>query len=90
MKNQFPDSNLGKQLELVSKMIASKDCRGSNRDVFFVETGRFDHHFNLKSGLKTELETLNQGLKTFIDEIKSLPNNIWDDVAIVVSSDFGR
>lgn len=71
-------------------MIASKDCRGSNRDVFFIETGNYDHHAQLESSLQREFKELNEALKTFVKEIKSLPDNPWDDLAVVVSSDFGR
>lgn len=89
-KANFPDSDLGRQLALISKLIASKDCRGSNRDVFFVETGNYDHHDKLDISLKQEFDILNDGLEAFIDEMKSLPGNVWDNLAIVVSSDFGR
>ena len=71
-------------------MIGSKDCRGSSRDIFFIETGAFDHHARVVDGLKYEFDNLNEGLEVFINEIKSLPDNIWDDVVIAVSSDFGR
>jgi uncharacterized protein (DUF1501 family) len=90
LKAEFPDTKLGSQFDLVSRMIASRECRGSNRDIFFIETGRFDHHKGLVTGLETEFKILNDGLESFINEIKGLPGNVWDDVAVVVSSDFGR
>ena len=71
-------------------MIASKDCRGSNRDIFFVGTGGYDHHANVIPNLEIEFEDLNEGLTSFVNEMKSLPNDIWNDITVVVSSDFGR
>ena len=90
LKTPFPDSALGRQLSLVSKMIGSKHCRGSNKDLFFIRTGKFDHHRDVIDSLKKELDSLNDGLKAFVTEIKSLPNNVWNDVVIVVTSEFGR
>ncbi len=75
---------------MVSEMIASKDCRGKNRDIFYVETGKFDHHADVIPSLEVQFEALNEGLSSFISELKSLPNDTWNNVAIVVSSDFGR
>ncbi len=71
-------------------MIGSKDCRGSNKDIFFVPSGKFDHHADVIERLKVELDTLNDGLEAFVTEIKSLPNDVWKDVVIVVTSEFGR
>ena len=55
-----------------------------------IETGRYDHHRSVIDGLKYELDILNGGLEAFVNEIKSLPDGIWNDVAVVVTSDFGR
>ncbi len=35
---EFPDSYLGNSLETVSKLIASRDARGADVDIFYVET----------------------------------------------------
>mmetsp|Transcript_15372 Transcript_15372/g.23177 ORF Transcript_15372/g.23177 Transcript_15372/m.23177 type:complete len:343 (+) Transcript_15372:2-1030(+) len=90
LSGSFPSSKLGDKLSLISKMIGSKDCRGTSRDIFYVSSNSFDHHANVIDRLKYEFDDLNAGLKAFIDEIKSLPNNIWNDVVIVASSEFGR
>ena len=90
LKTKFPKSRIGRQLAMVSKMIASRDCRGSNRDIFYVETGKFDHHADVIPNLEVQFETLNEGLASFVSEMKSLPNDVWDDIVVVVSSDFGR
>lgn len=86
----FPSSKFGQQLELIAKVIASNECRGSSRDIFYVETGSFDHHADVLNRLQDEFDLLNDGLTSFVDEIKSLPNDMWQKVTIVVSSDFAR
>jgi uncharacterized protein (DUF1501 family) len=91
LKSTFSsNSPLGQQLEIVSKIIASNECRGSERDIFYVETGSYDHHRDVVNGLKSEFNILNEGLTSFVNEMKSLPGNAWDKITVVVSSDFGR
>lgn len=86
----YPDTEIGNQLQTISKVIASHECRGSDRDIFYIETGSYDHHSNGVDGLKDEFDELNEGLTLFVNEMKELPGNIWDKITVVVSSDFGR
>ena len=69
-------------------MIASNECRGSDRDIFYIETGMYDHHFDVVNGLEKQLSVLNDALNSFIAEMKS--QGKWNDVTVVVTSDFGR
>ncbi len=84
----FPNSQLGQQLLLVSKLVKSNECRGVDKDVFYVEMGQFDHHFGLKYFLDEKFIELNDALDSFVNELKT--QGKWDDTTIVVSSDFGR
>ena len=43
-ETQFPESHLGRQLEMVAKMIDSRDARSADADVFFLQTGGWDTH----------------------------------------------
>ena len=88
LTSTFPSSKFGQQLELIAKVIASNECRGSSRDIFYVETGNFDHHSYVLSNLEREFDLVNDGLASFVDEMKSL--DVWDKVTVVVTSDFGR
>jgi len=81
-------SQIGEQLNMVTKMIKSNECRGSERDLFYIETGAFDHHSDLLVGLEEQFSDLNQGLSDFTTRLKDA--GLWDNVAIMVSSDFGR
>ena len=42
LQTNFPETNLGLQLETIAKLIKSKDSRGTNRDVFYAKFGSFD------------------------------------------------
>ena len=50
--------------------------------------GNFDFHSDLAVGLDLKFVDLNAALKAFVSEMKSQKR--WDDVTIVVTSDFGR
>lgn len=38
-ETSFPDSGLGRQLEMVAKMIDSRNERGTDADMFYISTG---------------------------------------------------
>ena len=84
----FPDNKVGQQLKRVSQMIQSNKCRGSERDVFYLEVGPYDHHDMMLSNLDSKLTELNSALNAFVIEMKN--QNRWDDVTLVATSDFGR
>ena len=84
----FPDTPFGKQLEIVAKLIQSREHRGNDRDVFYAKMPGFDSHGHLKmvlDGLTTEL---NGALDAFVTEIRDA-QQVWDDVTVVVTSEFG-
>jgi uncharacterized protein (DUF1501 family) len=66
----------------------TRDKRGIDRDLFFLQWGSWDHHGNLISSLNTQLDSLNTALRSFMEEMKA--QGMWDDVAIVITSEFGR
>lgn len=62
--------------------------RGVDRDVVFLRVGFWDHHEALKANLADEFRKLNRGLEAFESEMKA--NGIWENVTLVISSDFAR
>lgn len=47
-----------------------------------------EQHAKLKFNMKIESTALNKALGMFVEELKRL--NLWDNVAILITSDFGR
>lgn len=86
--NSFPKTDIGRQLRMAAKMSDSSDCRGADRDIYYIETGSYDHHANLIPSLDREFGELNEALNAFVSEIKA--KGRWDDYTIVVTSEFGR
>ena len=76
------------QMEMVARLMQTKDDRGVDRDLFFIKSGFWDHHANLVPALENGLTELDTALRNFVDELKA--QDAWDDTIIVVTSDFGR
>lgn len=58
------------------------------RDIFFVEQGGWDTHENIKIDLDRLTSEVNTALQSFTTEIKS--QGAWDDVTIIMLSEFAR
>ena len=85
----FPDTDLGRQLESVATVMKTKDVRGTDRDVFNVRIGGFDMHSQIAVPLTERLTTINDALEAFVTEMRD-HQGIWDDVTVVVVSEFAR
>lgn len=83
-----PQDELWQKFNTISKLIKKRQDRGSERDMFFVEFGSWDHHSDLKTNIRDKFEPLNRNLKAFVSELKS--QGVWDDVTIVFASEFAR
>ena len=85
----FDDDDVtARKFKSIAQMIGSHECRGSDRDLFYMVDGTYDHHSDVLSNQNYTFYRLNAGLGSFVEELQSQGN--WDDVTIVVSSDFGR
>uniref|UniRef100_A0A7S4RIT9 Uncharacterized protein n=2 Tax=Ditylum brightwellii TaxID=49249 RepID=A0A7S4RIT9_9STRA len=82
----FPDNHLGRQLKMVSHLIQTREERGVDRDLFFVEMKGFDtHHSSFIGDLLSQYDS---AVGAFADELKIL--NVWNDVTTIQLSDFAR
>jgi cullin-associated NEDD8-dissociated protein 1 len=81
-------SRLDKELQQVAKLIRTQAGRGSERDFFFVGTGGWDMHSDMKRSLAAKFTEHNTALKTFVEEMKA--QNVWDNVLVMTESEFGR
>ncbi|HQU85230.1 MAG TPA: DUF1501 domain-containing protein [Pyrinomonadaceae bacterium] len=84
----FPDTNLGRQLKQIARMIKKRTDLSVNRQIFFAELGGFDTHQN-QVGTQTSLFIqLSQAMRAFYDEMTA--QGISDKVTTFTLSDFGR
>lgn len=87
-EHSFPNSHLGRQLEMAAKMISSREERGTDADMFFLSTGGWDTHSNVLMNQVRLFGGVDEAFKSFALEMKS--NEIWDHVTLIQTSDFAR
>lgn len=80
----FGGSDLGRQLSQVCKLL-SADVRAP---VFKVSIGSFDTHADQLNTHRKLLANLDKAISQTVEELEVL--GIWDDVAIMTYSEFGR
>jgi uncharacterized protein (DUF1501 family) len=81
-------NDFSSQMETVAKMMKTKDSRGSDRDVFYVEIPGFDTHRDLNQLFGKLLSSVNLGIEEFKGAM--VDEGLWDSVTIVMVSEFGR
>ena len=81
-------NDVSRQLKQVAKLIKLRSTLTTERDMFFVEQGGFDTHFDMLGGIDKKYHDQNVALEKFQAEMRS--QGIWDNVVLVTSSDFAR
>jgi uncharacterized protein (DUF1501 family) len=84
----FPNSRLGRQLQVVARIIALRGTLGVSRQVFFVSTGGYDTHSNQATNMPNLHTTLAEGIRAFYDATVEL--GVDQEVSTFTASDFGR
>ncbi len=85
---QFPDSKLANQLELVAQTISMREYLGMKRQVFFVSIGGFDTHSRQSEELPLLQSEVANALSSFYNAIVEM--GLEKSVTTFTASDFGR
>lgn len=88
LSTTFENNHLGRQMGSIAKLIKTREARRTDRDAFYAELPGFDTHGKQEADLNTRLTELNSALSSFVSEMKA--QTLWNDVTIVVVSEFGR
>ena len=67
---------------------ASISVLRTERDVFYVRLGGFDHHNEVLEALSTRFGQVDAALAAFVTEMKA--QRVWDSVVVQETSEFGR
>lgn len=84
----FPTDSLGKQMQMVARLIKGRSSLGSGRQVFMVSIGGFDLHDNLIAQHPAILGSVSAAMKALYDA--SVEMGIATKVTSFTASDFGR
>jgi uncharacterized protein (DUF1501 family) len=88
MSTTFPQTGLGRQLQMVARMIAARNGLGQRRQMFFVQQGGYDFHDNLLTDQGNKLRELGDAMAAFYQATASL--GVANQVTTFTASDFGR
>lgn len=88
LTTQFPDTELGRQLAMISKLIAARGTLGMQRQIFFCAVGGYDTHGDQLGAQAGLLAELSQGLSAFYNATVEL--GVEQSVTTFSASDFGR
>jgi uncharacterized protein (DUF1501 family) len=80
--------NLNRQLQAVAKMTSMRAQTGNERETFFVSIGGFDGHQDSGVTFGYYMQIIDESLAAFKREM--VHQEIWDNVAVVTTSDFAR
>lgn len=84
----FPETNLGRQLKMVARLIAVRNILGAQRQVFFCSQGGFDTHGDQLTDHPRLLNQVSQAMAAFYQATVSI--GMADKVTTFTASDFGR
>jgi len=88
LQTVFPAGTLSQQLQMVARMIASRNQLSVKRQVFFVSLGGFDLHDYLLTQHPGLMSQLGESLKSFHAAMGEL--GVAQQVTTFTASDFGR
>jgi uncharacterized protein (DUF1501 family) len=84
----FPTTGLGRQLSMVTKIMAARAALGARRQVFFVSIGGFDNHDSLLANHPGLLTQVADAMAAFYQSTVDM--GIASQVTTFTASDFGR
>ncbi len=88
LSSSYHDDKLGNAMKMISKLIATRDIRGVDRDIFYVSMSGWDAHGKLEWNQRTHLSIVDNAIKAFSGEMKAM--GIWNSTTIIQTSEFGR
>ena len=84
----FPNTTLGNQLKMVSRIINVHSNLGASRQIFFVSMGGFDNHDKLLTNQNVNLGQVSDAVGAFDTAMAGL--SLADNVTLFTESDFNR
>lgn len=88
LQTQFPQTDLGVQLQTVAQLIEARTQLSQQRQVFFVATGGFDTHGGQLPAQVQLLQEINDALAAFY--AATVEMQVQNSVTAFTASDFGR
>ncbi len=88
LQTSFPDSVLGRQLNIIARLLAVKDEFSMRRQIFYAATGGFDTHDNQNQDQPVLFSDLSESMSAFQTALTEI--GLGEQVVTFTQSDFGR
>jgi uncharacterized protein (DUF1501 family) len=88
LTTQFPDTDLGNQLNMVARLISARNNLGMRRQIFFCSVQGYDTHGDQLSAQSGLLVELSQAMNAFYSA--TIEMGTQQEVTTFTASDFGR
>ena len=85
----FPNTGLGRQLQMVTQMMQTRLERGVERDFFHVAIGGWDTHSWVLDNVASNFNTVDDAIAAFVTEVRD-NLGLWDNIVLVQNSEFAR
>jgi len=76
------------RLREVARVIGTRQARRAEREVFFVETGGWDMHSDMKARFTRAMGAVDDAIQQWVREMKA--QQVWNNVVLFTSSEFAR
>jgi len=86
--NNYNERYLMRKFKSVASLIQTHESRNTDREIFYVGYGGFDHHDQMKANLRPKMHSLNANLRRLVSQLKE--DGLWDNTVIYVTSEFAR
>jgi len=86
----FPDTPLGRSLQMIARTIDVRNTLGFKRQTFFITVGGWDHHDEVIDRQNGMLAMVSQALSAFQAALAPGKVNMEDNVVTMMISEFGR
>jgi uncharacterized protein (DUF1501 family) len=84
----FPNTPLGRQMQMVARTINGRSALGACRQTFFVNRGGWDHHNEVRASQDAMLPEVDDAIGALWNAVVAM--GVQDQVVIYSASDFGR
>jgi uncharacterized protein (DUF1501 family) len=88
LSTPFPATDIGKQLQMVARLIGARGGLAQKRQIFYVQMGGYDFHADLVNGQANKLKDLSDAMTAFYQATVAL--GVSANVTSFTASDFGR
>lgn len=84
----YPDSNLGTQFKVISRLVRQQKTLGQTRQLFFAQLGGFDTHIDQLRNQQSLFTQVSDSVAAFDKHMQAI--GYHDKVLVMISSEFGR